>query len=128
MQNNAFGIYSDIAGSKTELAMKYVFLIGAILSEVIGSIATRQSSGFTRLLPSVIAVVGVLGAYYLLSLSLKHGMPLGVAYGIWGALGIMVLACISAFYFKEHLSTIQVIGIVLIIGGVLALELGKAKA
>lgn len=107
--------------------MKYIFLIAAILSEVIGSVATRQSSGFTRPWPTAIAIVGVLGAYYLLSLSLKNGMPLGVAYGIWGALGIMVLAVISAFYFKEHLSMVQVLGIILIIGGVLALELGKAK-
>lgn len=107
--------------------MKYIFLIAAILSEVIGSVATRQSSGFSRPWPTAIAIVGVLGAYYLLSLSLKNGMPLGVAYGIWGALGIMVLAVISAFYFKEHLSMVQVLGIILIIGGVLALELGKAK-
>lgn len=105
--------------------MKYLFLVAAILSEVIGSVATRQSDGFSKFWPSLVAVIGVVGAYFLLSLSLKAGMPLGVAYGIWAALGITVLACISAIYFKEQLSTVQIIGIVLIIGGVLALELGK---
>jgi len=106
--------------------MKYLFLLGAILAEIIGALATRQSNGFTKLLPSVIAVVGVVGAYYLLSLALKHGMPIGVAYGIWAALGITLLAIIGIFFFKETLSLIQIVGLGLIIAGVLALELGKA--
>lgn len=105
--------------------MKYLFLLGAIIAEVIGAIATRQSNGFTKLVPSCIAVIGVVGAYYLLSLSLKGGISIGVAYGIWAALGISILAIIGAFFFKENLSLLQIVGIVLIIGGVLALELGK---
>lgn len=105
--------------------MKYLFLVGAIASEVIGALATKQSNGFTKFLPSCIAVVGVVGAYFLLSLSLKSGMSIGVAYGIWAALGITLLALIGAFYFKEPLSTVQIIGIIMIVGGVLALELGK---
>lgn len=105
--------------------MKYLFLIGAIVSEIIGALATRQSNGFTKFVPSTIAVLGVVGAYYLLSLSLKLGMPIGVAYGIWAALGISILAILGVFFFKETLTLLQIIGLVLIIGGVLALELGK---
>lgn len=107
--------------------MKYLFLLGAIIAEITGAIATRQSNGFTKLVPSCIAVIGVVGAYYLLSLSLKGGMSIGVAYGIWAALGISILAIIGVFFFKENLSLLQIVGIVLIIGGVLALELGKAS-
>ncbi|QNL51014.1 multidrug efflux SMR transporter [Olivibacter sp. SDN3] len=105
--------------------MKYIFLLGAILAEVVGAIATRQSSGFTKVLPSIVAVLGVVGAYYLLSLSLKQGMLIGVAYGIWAALGITLLAGIGVFFFKETISPVQIIGIGLIVAGVLALELGK---
>ncbi|MBC9798648.1 DMT family transporter [Sinomicrobium weinanense] len=104
--------------------MKYIFLLGAIVSEIIGGVATRQSSGFTRIWPSIIAVFGVVGAYYFLSLSLKHGMGIGVAYGIWAAVGITLMACIGAIFFKEQLGTVQVIGLALIIVGVLALEWG----
>lgn len=107
--------------------MKYLFLFGAIISEIIGGIATRQSHGFTKLLPSTIAVFGVVGAYYFLSLSLKNGMHIGVAYGIWAAFGITILALIGVFFFKESMTITQIIGILLIIGGVLALELGKAE-
>lgn len=69
--------------------------------------------------------MGVIGAYYLLSLSLKTGMSIGVAYGIWAALGITILAVLGIFLFKESLSLIQLGGILLIVAGVLALELGK---
>ncbi|MFC3198080.1 DMT family transporter [Parapedobacter deserti] len=107
--------------------MKYLFLLGAIMAEIAGAIATRQSNGFSKFWPSCIAVLGVVGAYFLLSLSLKNGMPLGVAYGIWAALGITLLALFGAFFFNEPLSVIQVAGIILIVGGVLALELGKTE-
>ena len=107
--------------------MKYLFLFGAIIAEIIGALATRQSNGFTKLLPSSIAVLGVVGAYYLLSLSLKSGMSIGVAYGIWAAVGISTLAILGVFLFKETLTWVQLIGIILIIGGGLALELGKAE-
>lgn len=105
--------------------MKYLFLLLAIVGEVVGSLATRQSWGFTKFVPSAIAVVGVMGAYYAFSLALKNGMHIGVAYGIWSALGITLLTLIGVYVFKEPLSMVQIAGIVLIVGGVLALELGK---
>lgn len=107
--------------------MKYLFLLAAIIAEVIGATATKQSHGFTKLFPTTIAILGVIGAYYLLSLSLKYGMTLGVAYGIWAALGITLMAIIGVIFFKESMSYIQIAGIVLIIGGVLALELGNTN-
>ncbi|WP_031468853.1 DMT family transporter [Sciscionella sediminilitoris] len=106
--------------------MAYLLLIGAILAETTGTLATRYTDGFTRILPSAIVVIGVLGAYVLLSLSLKHGMSLGVAYGIWAAAGVAIVAVIGATVFHEPLSFVQGIGIALVIGGVLALELGRA--
>ncbi|WP_119459872.1 SMR family transporter [Rhodospirillaceae bacterium SYSU D60014] len=104
--------------------MAYLFLFGAILSEVVGAIATRFSAGFTRPVPTVIAVVGVVGAYYLLSLVLARGIGIGVAYGIWAALGVALVAVIGAVFLGDKLSGIQVAGVVLVIAGVLSLELG----
>ena len=105
--------------------MKYVFLIGAIVAEVVGALATKQSSGFTKPLPSVFAVFSIVGAYFLFSLCLKNGMQIGIAYGIWAALGITLLALIGVFFFKESLNSVQVIGMILIVAGVLAIELGR---
>ncbi|GAA4863286.1 DMT family transporter [Saccharopolyspora cebuensis] len=104
--------------------MVYVLLLGAILAEVVGAIATRFSAGFTRLVPTALAVLGVLGAYYLLSLVLERGMGIGVAYGIWAALGVTAVALVGAVFLGDSLTWVQVAGIVLVVGGVLALEMG----
>lgn len=104
--------------------MAYVFLLGAITAEVIGAIATRFSYGFTKVFPTVLALVGVIAAYYLLSLALTRGMGIGVAYGIWSALGVTFVALIGAVFLGDKLTWIQIAGVVLVIGGVLSLELG----
>ncbi|MCD7097344.1 multidrug efflux SMR transporter [Stenotrophomonas sp. MMGLT7] len=104
--------------------MTYLLLAAAIASEIVGALATRFSDGFTRPLPTVVAVAGVVGAYYLLSLVLNRGMAIGVAYAIWAALGVACVAIIGAVFLGDKLSWIQSLGIVLVIGGVVALELG----
>jgi len=104
--------------------MAYVFLMSAIVAEVVAAIATRYSDGFTRLVPTVVTVVGVLGAYFLLSLALKQGMGIGVAYGIWAAAGVTLVAAIGALFLGDHLTWLQVAGIGLVIVGVVALEHG----
>jgi len=106
--------------------MAYVFLMSAIVAEVVAAIATRYSDGFTRLVPTVVTVVGVLGAYFLLSLALKQGMGIGVAYGIWAAAGVTLVAAIGALFLGDHLTWLQVAGIALVIAGVVALEHGGA--
>ncbi|RZT85921.1 small multidrug resistance pump [Pseudonocardia sediminis] len=103
-----------------------VLLAFAILLEVAGTVSLRLSEGFTKLVPSIVVVIGYLGAFALLSQVLKMGMPLGVAYGIWAAAGVALVAIIGAVFLGDGLTGVQIGGIVLVIGGVLALELGAA--
>jgi small multidrug resistance pump len=104
--------------------MVWWFLIGAIVSEVTATVSLKLSDGFSRLLPSVLVVVGYGAAFVLLALVLKRGMPLGLAYGIWAAAGVALVALVGAIFLGEGLSGIQIVGLVLVAGGVLALELG----
>ncbi|OPZ41410.1 MAG: Inner membrane transport permease YbhR [Actinobacteria bacterium ADurb.BinA094] len=55
-------------------------------------------------------------------------VPLGVAYGIWGASGVALTAILSTLIYGEPLTPIMVGGIVLIILGVLTIELGSQRA
>jgi small multidrug resistance pump len=65
----------------------------------------------------------------MLSLTLAAKVPLGIAYAIWAAVGVVLVAVISWVAFKESLTLVQVIGMGLVIGGVVMLELGaKAEA
>ncbi|MFI6762169.1 DMT family transporter [Micromonospora sp. NPDC050417] len=104
--------------------MVWILLAGAILSEVTATIALRISHGFSKLVPSVIVVVGYLIAFGLLAEVLKRGMPVGVAYGVWSAIGVALVAAIGAAFLGDSLTWIQVGGLVLVIAGVAALELG----
>ncbi|GAA4556818.1 multidrug efflux SMR transporter [Pseudonocardia xishanensis] len=104
----------------------WFWLAGAILAEVTGTVALRFSEGFSRLWPSVVVVLGYGTAFFSLSQALARGVPIGVAYGIWAAVGVALIALIGALFLSEPLSWVQVGGIVLVIAGVLALELGRA--
>ena len=106
----------------------WFWLAGAILAEVTGTIALKFSEGFSRVGPSILVVLGYGVAFVALSQALVRGMPVGVAYGVWAALGVTLVALIGAAFLGESLSWIQVGGIALVIGGVLALELGAAHA
>ena len=55
-------------------------------------------------------------------------MPVGIAYGTWAALGVTLVALIGAAFLGESLTAVQIGGLVLVISGVLALELGAAHA
>jgi small multidrug resistance pump len=106
----------------------WVWLTVAIVAEVTATVSLRFSDGFSRLVPSVIVAAGYALAFYSLSKALQSGMALGVAYGVWAALGVTLVALIGAFFLGESLTWVQVAGIVLVVGGVLALELGAAHS
>ena len=102
----------------------WFWLLGAILCEVTGTVALRFAEGFTRLVPSGIVVVAYGAAFFLLSKALAGGMAIGVAYGVWAAVGVALVAIIGVLFLGEGLTWVQVGGIVLVIAGVVALEVG----
>lgn len=104
------------------------WLVLAIGAEVTGTLALRASQGFTRLPWSVVTLAGYGLAFWSLSQALTRGMALGVAYGVWAAIGVAAVAVIGALFLGESLTWIQVGGILLVIGGVLALEMGGDTA
>ena len=106
--------------------MEWLLLAGAILSEVTATISLKLSDGFSKLVPTVIVVIGYICAFILLTQVLKRGMSIGVAYGIWAAVGVALVALVGALFLGDSLTLVQVGGLVLVGGGVLAIELGAA--
>jgi small multidrug resistance pump len=106
--------------------MPWLFLAGAILSEVVATTFLKLSEGFTKLVPSIIVVVGYVAAFAMLSQALTRGMAIGVAYGVWAAVGVALVAIVGAAFLGESMTWVQVGGIALVIAGVLAIELGAS--
>lgn len=102
--------------------MAYLLLIGAILFEVSGTISLRLAIDNKRWYAAV--AIGYLVSFSLLGLALAQGMPIGIAYGIWAAAGVALTAILSRSLFKDPLTWLMSLGIILIIGGVLLIELG----
>jgi len=101
----------------------WVFLITAILTEVAATLSLRAAATGRRAW-YVVVLAGYAASFVLLARALGEGLGIGVAYGIWTAVGVALTAMLSKVLFKEPLTPLMVAGITLIIGGVVLLELG----
>jgi small multidrug resistance pump len=104
----------------------WLALAGAILVEVFATLALRASDGFRKKAWIAPIIAGYLASFYLLWLSLGLGMPVGIAYGVWSACGVALVAVIARILFGEPLTWVMGIGIALIIAGVLTIEMVAA--
>lgn len=100
---------------------KWLLLSIAIIAEVFGTSFLKSSEGFTKLWPSIAVIVGYVVAFYFLSLSLKV-IPVGIAYAIWAGIGVVLIALIGWIVFSQKLDIPAIIGISMILGGVVVLN------
>ncbi|WP_129658362.1 SMR family transporter [Rothia halotolerans] len=101
-------------------------LIGAICSEVTGSLCLKAAQSEPLLYLAVAAAYAL--SFTLLGLTLRAGMKLGIAYGIWGATGVALTAVLSALVFGEPITVLMAVGVIVIVAGVLCVELGSQRA
>lgn len=101
--------------------MPYVYLIVAIVAEVIATSALKASDGFSKTIPSIVVVVGYGVAFYCLSLTLKT-IPVGVAYAIWSGVGVFLIAMVGWIAFKQALDAPAIIGMAMIVAGVVVMQ------
>lgn len=104
----------------------WLLLIGAILAEVTATLSLRGALDHPVLY--AIVAIGYLLSFSLLVQVLRRGMGLGVAYGIWGASGVVLTAVLSAALFGEPLTPLKAAGIALVAAGVVVVELGSQRA
>lgn len=104
--------------------MKWLLLFLAILLEVCGTTSMKLSNGFAKPLPSLSMFLFYAASLVVLDMALKQ-IPVGVAYAIWSAVGMILISTIGAVYFKEMLSPWQITSIFLILVGVVGLNLGS---
>ena len=102
--------------------MAYFYLLIAIITEVIGTIALKESSEFTKIIPSIVVIVGYGFSFYFMTLALRV-IPLGITYAIWSGLGIVILAIIGTLFYHETLDIPAIIGMATIIIGVIIINL-----
>ncbi len=102
--------------------LTYATLFTAIALEVVGTTFLQRSEQFTRLMPTLLMGLCYAGSFYFLSLALR-AMPLGIAYAIWSGLGIVLVSLIGLFLFGHRLDLAAVIGLTMIVGGVIIVNM-----
>lgn len=107
--------------------MKFLYLLVAIIAEVIATSALKASEQFSKPIPSIIVVVGYLVAFYFLSLTLKT-IPVGIAYALWSGVGIVLVSGAGYFLYKQTLDLPALLGIGLIIIGVIVINVFSKSA
>lgn len=104
----------------------WLLLLGAIVAEVLGTMCLRAAVDQPLFATGVI--VGYVIAFTLLGLALGRGIPIGIAYGIWAAAGVALVAVLGAILFGETLSFTAIIGLVTIMAGVFIVQTGQSSS
>lgn len=103
--------------------MNQWFLLAiAIMIEVVATSMLKLSNGFTRLMPSLAAIIGYAISFYCLAQTLRT-IPVGIAYAIWSGAGIVCISLIAWLKFNQKLDFAAIIGMIFIIIGVLIINL-----
>ncbi|WP_311203190.1 SMR family transporter [Brachybacterium sp. p3-SID957] len=108
------------------VALTSLLLAAAIVVEMAATLSLKGAIAQPMLY--VVVVAGYAGAFGLLAVVLRRGMGLAVAYGIWGAMGVVGTAMLSSWIFGEQLNAMMAAGIALVVTGVLAIEVGAQRA
>ena len=105
--------------------MPWIWLIIAGLLEIAWAVGLKYAAGFTRLWPSVVTVLLMLGSFWCLAQALK-GLPLGTSYAIWTGIGAVGTAIAGILLFKEPATALRLSCMVLIVAGIVGLKLTSA--
>ncbi|MBB3906755.1 quaternary ammonium compound-resistance protein SugE [Anoxybacillus rupiensis] len=101
--------------------MAWIYLIIAGLFEIVWAIALKYTFGFTRMIPSIITIAGMLVSFYFLSLGIKM-LPIGTAYAIWTGIGAAGTVIAGILFFNEPVTILRVVFLLLLLVGLIGLK------
>ena len=107
--------------------MPWLYLASAIFFEIIATSALKAAEGFSRPLPTACVLIGYGIAFYCLSIALRT-IPVGIAYAIWSGVGIVAIALIGLFLYRQTIDAAGLIGMAMIVGGVMVINLFSRSA
>ena len=105
----------------------YLFLIGAIFCEVVGTMLLPITQNFTKVFPTVILTIFYITAFYLLTFVVNK-LPIAIEYATWSGLGIFTIAILGYVFFKQSLSWQAILGLFLIVIGVILVNYYSIKS
>lgn len=102
----------------------YIFLLCSIALEIAGTAFLKMSDGFTKPTPSILLIM-FYGLSFVIFIFALRTISLSVGYSIWSGLGTAGTALVGIFVFKETLSFINILGLLVIIAGIIVMNTSK---
>ena len=104
--------------------MAWICLLFAGLLEIVWAVSMKQSAGFTRLMPSIITVTGMIASFWLLALAMRT-LPLGTAYTIWTGIGAVGAFVVGIVFLGEQVSAMRIAAAILIVCGLVLMKVAS---
>lgn len=105
--------------------MAWVYLIIAGILEVVWAFSMKQSEGFTKLMPTIITLVMMIGSFGLLSISMRS-LPLGTAYTIWTGIGAVGAFIVGIVVLGESASPTRIAAAAMIVCGLIVMKVSSS--
>jgi len=106
--------------------MAWILLFVAGLFEVVWAYYMKQSSGFTRLWPTLITISTMIVSFLLLSFAMRT-LPLGTAYTVWTGIGAVGAFAVGVTVLGEPADATRIIAAVLIVCGLVLMRLSSTQ-
>lgn len=104
--------------------MSWAYLIAATLLDVIATIAMKQSEGFSKIMPTIIAVITFAMSICALALALQK-LDITPVYLIWVGLGSAIITVVGVMVYHETISFLKIASIILIVAGVIGISVSS---
>ncbi|MEM7314720.1 MAG: multidrug efflux SMR transporter [Planctomycetota bacterium] len=102
--------------------MSYVYLLIAIVTEIIATTALKATQEFTRLGPSLLVIACVCCSLYCFSVSISK-LNVAYVYALWSGVGTACVALLGWRIYGQRLDAAAIIGMILIVAGVAVINL-----
>lgn len=102
--------------------MAWLLVIVSGLLETGWAIGLKASHGFTKPLPTVLTIAGMIASFVLLSIAVR-ALPIGTAYAVWVGIGALGTAILGIVIYGEAATVGRMVSLVLLIAGIVGLKL-----
>ena len=97
-------------------------LVGSVSFDLVACYCVKRSKGFKKAIWGVAGLLSIIAAFVLLSFVVRY-IPLGVAYSVWGGLGVLGTVMLDRLLFNSRLGKQGMIGVAFIVAGIVAMQL-----
>jgi len=102
--------------------VSWIVLILSGVLEAVWATALGKSAGFTRLVPSVVFVVGLLASMAGLAYAMR-AIPTGTAYAVWVGVGAALTVLYAMVFGDDGFSIVKLLLVLGVVGCVVGLKL-----